>query len=120
MEIFFPHSFSTILEVDYDTPYDRHIIIEDSHGRRFQKKRSSQSGKLEEPSGLGTRIFRRLSSKSQERDGRKEELSYELKMPPSQWRYPAQSSVGSKRSGSSFDSLASSRNVASVHKDSPR
>lgn len=59
VEIFFPNSFSTILEVDYDTPYDRHIIIEDSHGKRFQKKRSSNS-KLEEPTGvgLGTRILR--------------------------------------------------------------
>lgn len=59
IEIIFPHSFSTILEVDYDTPYDRHIIIEDSRGRRFQKKRISNS-KLEEPSslGLGSRILR--------------------------------------------------------------
>lgn len=59
VEIFFPHSFSTILEVDYDTPYDRHIIIEDSHGKRYQKKRSSNNtSKLEEPSGLGTKILR--------------------------------------------------------------
>ncbi|KRT83226.1 hypothetical protein AMK59_4641 [Oryctes borbonicus] len=59
VEIVFPNSFSTILEVDYDTPYDRHIIIEDSHGRRYQKKRFSNS-KLEEPSGisLGSRILR--------------------------------------------------------------
>lgn len=59
IEIVLPNSFSTVLEVDYDTPYDRHIIIEDSHGKRYQKKRSS-SGKLEEPSGvgLGTRILR--------------------------------------------------------------
>lgn len=59
VEIVFPNSFSTILEVDYDTPYDRHIIIEDSHGRRYQKKRFSNT-KLEEPSGisLGSRILR--------------------------------------------------------------
>ncbi|KAK9877943.1 hypothetical protein WA026_020165 [Henosepilachna vigintioctopunctata] len=49
MEIVLPHSFSTILEVDYDTPYDRHTIIEDSHGKRFQRKRNSGS-KLENPS----------------------------------------------------------------------
>lgn len=30
----FPHSFSTILEVDYDTPYDRHVIIEESFDTR--------------------------------------------------------------------------------------
>lgn len=59
IEIVLPNSFSTVLEVDYDTPYDRHIIIEDSRGKRYQKKRSG-SGKLEEPSGtgLGTRILR--------------------------------------------------------------
>lgn len=59
IEIVLPNSFSTVLEVDYDTPYDRHIIIEDSHGKRYQKKKSA-NGKLEEPSGirLGTRILR--------------------------------------------------------------
>lgn len=49
----YPHKFSTILEVDYDTPYDRHIIIEDSIHR---KKRVGKS--LEEPEGLGRRILR--------------------------------------------------------------
>ncbi|KAJ8935874.1 hypothetical protein NQ318_012647 [Aromia moschata] len=60
IEIIYPHSFSTILEVDYDTPYDRHIIIEDSRGKRFQKKRNSNGSKLEEPdsTGLGSRILR--------------------------------------------------------------
>ena len=35
IDMIFPHSFSTILEVDYDTPYDRHVIIEES----FDSKR---------------------------------------------------------------------------------
>lgn len=30
LDTIFPHSFSTILEVDFDTPYDRHVIIEES------------------------------------------------------------------------------------------
>ncbi|XP_008557204.1 dual oxidase maturation factor 1 [Microplitis demolitor] len=30
IDLIFPHQFSTILEVDYDTPYDRHVIIEES------------------------------------------------------------------------------------------
>jgi len=54
IEIVNPHSFSTILEVDYDTPYDRHVIIEDSRGRKFQKK----AGRLEEPEGIGHRILK--------------------------------------------------------------
>lgn len=57
IEIVNPHSFSTILEVDYDTPYDRHIIIEDSRGRKYQKKKTSSS-KLEEPESIGHKILR--------------------------------------------------------------
>ncbi|KAF5287283.1 hypothetical protein FQR65_LT02156 [Abscondita terminalis] len=94
VEIVYPHSFSTILEVNYDTPYDRHIIIEDSHGRRFQKKRSSNS-KLEEPSGIGSRILRRLSSKTrEEKESPKQGIdspAFELFTPNSPWRYPYQS-----------------------------
>ncbi|GAB6033387.1 hypothetical protein CHUAL_013150 [Chamberlinius hualienensis] len=29
VDVIFPHKFSTILEVDFDTPYDRHIILQD-------------------------------------------------------------------------------------------
>lgn len=58
IEIIYPHSFSTILEVDYDTPYDRHVIIEDSKGKRYQKKKSVNGSKLEEPASLGSRILR--------------------------------------------------------------
>ncbi|KAL1517775.1 hypothetical protein ABEB36_001498 [Hypothenemus hampei] len=65
IEIVNPHSFSTILEVDYDTPYDRHVIIEDSKGRKYQKKKTSNDG-LEEPEGIGHRILKRLSSKQKE------------------------------------------------------
>lgn len=65
VEIINPHSFSTILEVDYDTPYDRHIIIEDSRGRKYQKKKTS-SGRLEDPESIGHKILRRLSSKQKE------------------------------------------------------
>ncbi|KAF5282432.1 hypothetical protein FQA39_LY17547 [Lamprigera yunnana] len=92
IEIVYPHSFSTILEVNYDTPYDRHIIIEDSHGRRFQRKRASNNGKLEEPSGLGSRILRRLSSKTRdEKESPKQGINspeIELSTPNSPWRYP--------------------------------
>ncbi|XP_063984088.1 dual oxidase maturation factor 1 [Diachasmimorpha longicaudata] len=34
IDLIFPHQFSTILEVDYDTPYDRHVIIEESFDTR--------------------------------------------------------------------------------------
>lgn len=60
IEIINPHHFSTILEVNYDTPYDRHVIIEDSRGKRNQKKRSINENTLEDPDkkGLGSRILR--------------------------------------------------------------
>ena len=54
IDVIFPHKFSTILEVDYDTPYDRHIIIEESHDTKRKKP------KLEEPFSVafGSKIFR--------------------------------------------------------------
>ncbi|XP_058806223.1 dual oxidase maturation factor 1 isoform X2 [Phymastichus coffea] len=39
IDMIFPHSFSTILEVDYDTPYDRHVIIEESFDTRRKDAR---------------------------------------------------------------------------------
>ncbi|XP_018010915.1 uncharacterized protein LOC108668245 isoform X2 [Hyalella azteca] len=61
----FPHRFSTILDLDFDTPYDRHTIIEDSHDTR---KRRFKIPRLEEPinAGLhaGSRLLRRLSKRS--------------------------------------------------------
>ncbi|XP_050421196.1 dual oxidase maturation factor 1 isoform X1 [Adelges cooleyi] len=87
----YPHKFSTILEVDFDTPYDRHIIIEDSSTR---KKRVGKS--LEEPEGLGRRILRRLSSKKDDETNGQMKLAgmenrgFELDPPPpnSPWRFP--------------------------------
>ena len=67
MDWIYPHKFSTILEVDFDTPYDRHIIIEDSHDTR---KRRFKIPRLEEPlnAGLtaGSRLLRRLSKRGKE------------------------------------------------------
>jgi len=31
IDLIYPHKFSTILEMDYGTAFDRHTIIEDSH-----------------------------------------------------------------------------------------
>ncbi|XP_043281843.1 dual oxidase maturation factor 1 [Venturia canescens] len=39
IDLIFPHQFSTILEVDYDTPYDRHVIIEESFDTRNVKRK---------------------------------------------------------------------------------
>lgn len=49
----FPHQFSTILEVDYDTPYDRHVIIEESFDTRNIRRRLP---KIED--SFGDRIIR--------------------------------------------------------------
>lgn len=49
----FPHQFSTILEVDYDTPYDRHVIIEESYDTRNVKRKAP---KIED--SFGDRIMR--------------------------------------------------------------
>ncbi|CAB3362364.1 Hypothetical predicted protein [Cloeon dipterum] len=91
LDLVFPHHFSTILEVDYDTPYDRHVIIEDSRYRGRKKKSgsmsSNKSGSLEEPrSPWSTRILRRLSSK-QKLEGIRNG-GFEMNAPKSPWNYP--------------------------------
>ncbi|GJQ77027.1 hypothetical protein Trydic_g15221 [Trypoxylus dichotomus] len=128
VEIVFPNSFSTILEVDYDTPYDRHIIIEDSHGRRYQKKRFSNS-KLEDSSGisLGSRILRRLSSKTREEKTVPGHQNFEMEQPPkSPWKYPfkhthfAPNNVLQRTtSQDSFNSI-NSKDLPPVHRDVSR
>lgn len=56
IDLIWPHRFTTILEVYYDTPYDRHVILEESHDVRYRKRNSK--GGLEEPISLGSRILR--------------------------------------------------------------
>merc|ERR1712079_502274 len=38
IDLIYPHKFSTILEVDFGTPFDRHTIIEDSQETKKKKK----------------------------------------------------------------------------------
>jgi len=91
LDIIYPHKFSTILEVDFGTPFDRHTIIEDS---QETKKKKKTIPKLEEPQslGLGTRLLRRLSKR--DREGRSshpdglDNYAFEMDAPKSPWRYP--------------------------------
>lgn len=92
IDIIYPHKFSTILEVDFGTPFDRHTIIEDS---QETKKKKKIVPKLEEPqgAGLGTRLLRRLSKRDREGrsshpDGGVDNYAYEMEAPKSPWRYP--------------------------------
>ncbi|XP_066998240.1 dual oxidase maturation factor 1 isoform X2 [Anabrus simplex] len=94
VDLLYPHRFSTILEVDYDTPYDRHIIIEESHDTRKRRDNvNAANNRLEEPpgAGLGTRILRRLS-KRERLEGRQgmDNDGFEMDPPKSPWRYPFQ------------------------------
>ncbi|CAL7947250.1 unnamed protein product [Xylocopa violacea] len=68
IDMIFPHQFSTILEVDYDTPYDRHVIIEESFDTRNIRRRLP---KIED--SFGDRIISQLSSKLQSRHDTKED-----------------------------------------------
>ena len=91
IDLIYPHKFSTILEVDFGTPFDRHTIIEDS---QETKKKKKNLPKLEEPpsAGLGSRLLRRLSKR--DREGRSshpdgvDNYAFELEAPKSPWRYP--------------------------------
>lgn len=94
IDLVWPHRFSTILEVYYDTPYDRHVILEESSDVRFRKRPANKS--LENPTGLGSRILRRLSSKTTKEtslnnngpDDGIENKGFQSDAPKSPWRYP--------------------------------
>lgn len=66
IDLLFPNSFSTILEVDFGTPYDRHILIVESEEMR-RRKPTLKIPKLEEPISAGieatTKLIRRLSKR---------------------------------------------------------
>ncbi|XP_037047162.1 dual oxidase maturation factor 1 [Bradysia coprophila] len=87
IDLVWPHTFSTILEVYYDTPYDRHVILEESHDVRYRKRNSRG---LEDPPGLGSRILRRLSSKTKDQNvsGVDNRGFQKDAVPNSPWRYP--------------------------------
>lgn len=70
IDLIYPHKFSTIIEMDYGTPFDRHTIIEDSHETKKKKK---WMPKLEEANnggnaGFGS-ILRRLSKRDHHHRG---------------------------------------------------
>ncbi|XP_063536472.1 dual oxidase maturation factor 2 isoform X1 [Cydia strobilella] len=113
VDLVWPHRFSTVLEVDYDTPYDRHVLIVDS--RQRARPQTQQS--------LPSRILRRLSSKTRESEGQvsmavvnengrdNPAFQHEHRKPNSPWRYPlfrrqidradSASSIGSSINGHS-------------------
>ncbi|KAL0838783.1 hypothetical protein ABMA28_016830 [Loxostege sticticalis] len=90
VDLAWPHRFSTVLEVDYDTPYDRHVLIVDSRQRARPQTQSS----------LPSRILRRLSSKTKDTEGQvsmsvvsergrdNPAFQHEQRKPNSPWRYP--------------------------------
>ncbi|KAK3878218.1 hypothetical protein Pcinc_017129 [Petrolisthes cinctipes] len=95
VDCIYPHKFSTILEVDFDTPYDRHIIIEDSHDTR---RRRFKIPRLEEPlnAGLnaGSRLLRRLSKRGAKENAEEETSTtpgvdnhaFEMEPPKAPWK----------------------------------
>ncbi|XP_019873089.1 dual oxidase maturation factor 2 [Aethina tumida] len=123
IEIINPHSFSTILEVDYDTPYDRHVIIEDSRGKRFQKKRTS-NGKLEEQDSIGNRILRRLSSKTKEEKAEpgcstQHPEKFEISERNTSWKYPY--NTQEERPSRTFRRASNSqKSITSLPRDVPQ
>ena len=58
MDLLHPHTFSTILEVDFGTPYDRHMLIVESDESR--KRPTLKIPKLEEPITAGLEATSKL------------------------------------------------------------
>ncbi|EDS37295.1 conserved hypothetical protein [Culex quinquefasciatus] len=122
IDLVWPHRFSTILEVYYDTPYDRHVILEESHDVRYRKRNSKG---LEDPPGLGSRILRRLSSKTRDQSNDKmgiENRGFQHDVPKSPWRYPFRRSQQTPPRGIqrtiSQDSNSSIASAAAAHSQS--
>jgi len=66
LDLMFPHTFSTILEVDFDTPFDRHILIQDSEDTRKRAralKLPNVQKSIRQRLTTGSRYLRRLSTK---------------------------------------------------------
>eukprot|EP00096_Caligus_rogercresseyi_P016540 TRINITY_DN923_c0_g2_i1.p1 TRINITY_DN923_c0_g2~~TRINITY_DN923_c0_g2_i1.p1 ORF type:complete len:546 (-),score=186.52 TRINITY_DN923_c0_g2_i1:259-1896(-) len=97
IDLLYPHKFSTVLEMDYGTPFDRHTIIEDSNETKKKKKVLPKS--MEEPSnsvvGLGG-LLRRFSKRDRDHHhqqqhmhpGGEDNYTFEMDAPKSPWRYP--------------------------------
>jgi len=98
IDLIYPHSFSTVLEMDYGTPFNRYIIIEDSHNTKNKKKNAPP-----EPAHAGFGgLFRKLSKRDKERAARQasdlstasghrgghDNYAFEMEAPKSPWRYP--------------------------------
>lgn len=92
---FISNKYFSNQQVYYDTPYDRHVILEESHDVRYRKRNSKG---LEDPPGLGSRILRRLSSKTKDQSppgvagaasaGVDNRGFQKDVVPNSPWRYP--------------------------------
>uniref|UniRef100_T1IJ82 Uncharacterized protein n=1 Tax=Strigamia maritima TaxID=126957 RepID=T1IJ82_STRMM len=93
LDLIFPHKFSTVLEVDYDTPFDRHIILKDNYKEKFSgKPRSITKGndasadKETSESKLNKR--KRDAKEGHTNNGFEEELGK-----PSSWKMPRSQQV---------------------------
>lgn len=87
IDLVWPHTFSTTLEIYFDTPYDRHVILEESHDVRYQKRNSRGMDE-----SFGHKILRRLSSKTRDfnvttASNGIDNRGYQSDVPNSPWRY---------------------------------
>lgn len=89
VDLLYPHKFSTIMEMDYGTPFDRVTIIELSNEHKKRKKVRQQPGQ-ESPQSLFTGLIRRLSKREKGSSAREfhDNYAFEMEAPKSPWRYP--------------------------------
>ncbi|XP_043214471.1 uncharacterized protein LOC122377924 isoform X3 [Amphibalanus amphitrite] len=110
MDLLHPHSFSTILEVDFGTPYDRHMLIVESDESR--KRPTLKIPKLEEPITAGleatSKLIRRLSRRGRDEGsssdprGGSDNVAFEMDQP----KLPLRAQLSNRRdSKQSFRAL---------------
>ncbi|KAF0300969.1 Dual oxidase maturation factor 1 [Amphibalanus amphitrite] len=109
VDLVYPHTFSTILEVDFGTPYDRHILIVESEESR--KRRTIKIPKLEEPINAGieatTKLIRRLSKRGKDDSstdprGGVDNVAFEMDPPKTPLHAKLNKRTDSKKSSKSF------------------
>ncbi|CAL4123244.1 unnamed protein product, partial [Meganyctiphanes norvegica] len=88
LDLMFPHTFSTILEVDFDTPFDRHIIIRESEDTRIRAiglRLPNVHKSIRRRLTTGSRYLRRLSTKKNPTGSRRSvpAASYNIGVDPS-------------------------------------
>ncbi|EDW37035.1 GL25732 [Drosophila persimilis] len=82
IDLVWPHTFSTVLEVYYGTPYDRHVILEESSDLQARDMQHVTAPRRDSPARVSSSVGGGGGSGGVENKG------FQSDVPKSPWRYP--------------------------------